>query len=88
MVSGSGFAHGLSLGRSANSGIYRIDNGREQHQHRPEHNNKQSGNGRLSERHRSGLHGHCSRPGRHSCRSSECNYDRQHCRPNNHHESE
>ena len=84
MVSGSGFAHGFCLGRSANSGIYGIDNGRKQHQHRSEHNNKQRSDSRLTEQHSSGFDGYCSRPNRHGSRSG----DGDHRRTINYNESE
>ena len=51
MVSGSGFARGLCLGRSANSRIEWIGNGRKQHQRWSEHNNKQHGYGGFAEQH-------------------------------------
>ena len=50
MVSRSGIAHGICLGRSTNNRIYWIGNWRKQHQRRSEHNNQQHLDARLSER--------------------------------------
>ena len=51
MVSSSGFARCICLGRSTDSRIYRIGHGRKQHQHRPEHNSNKSSDSRIANQH-------------------------------------
>ena len=51
MVGSPGFAHSLCLGRSADSRINRIGNGRKQHKRRSQHHNEQCSHNGLSEQH-------------------------------------
>ena len=70
MVSCSGFAHGVCLGRSANSGIYWIGNWGKQHQRRSKHNNKQHLDGWVSEQH-GRRNSRCGRQADWSCSRSD-----------------
>ena len=74
MVSCSGFAHGVCLGRSANSGIYWIGNWGKQHERRSEHNNKQHLYAWFSEQHGGWISGCCRQAYWQCSRSNERDY--------------